>query len=178
MMSRMKWGRQAQLSVIESHANSEWEAGRGDGDVLISGHWRTWSLLLHEPHNHKARWGQGLIWLTLLYGCSSEGSADRSSHRAETQSRSWCRGHRGCCLLACSSWLTQLLTELRTASPEKAPPTMSWILRRYFLNWGSLFSHDFSLCKVDIKLYSTPMRKTDQVKPSYCALLWQQEAIF
>ena len=37
--------------------------------------------------------------------------------------RSWCRGHGGCCSLACS---VSFLTEPRTTSPGMAPPTMDW----------------------------------------------------
>jgi len=87
---------------------------------------------------------------TLLF--ITKGSQDWNSRKAG--SSSWCGGHGGMLLtdwfpLACSACS---LIELKTTSPEMAPPTMGWVLPpwslvekmpyswvswRHFLNWGS-----------------------------------------
>ena len=110
-----------------------------------------------------------LIWLTLSMKEASTGT----QRRQEPGGRSWCRSHGGLLLpgllsMACSACL---LIEPRTTSPGMAPPTMGWALPhwslieeipynwiswRHFLNWGSLFYDDSSLCEVDIQNQSAP----------------------
>jgi hypothetical protein len=83
--------------------------------------------------------------------------------------RSWCKGHGGVLLIGLlhrASCSVFFLVELKTSSPEVAPPTVGWalphqalfkkmsysqMLWRGFLNWSSLLLDDSRLGGVEMK---------------------------
>jgi hypothetical protein len=120
----------------------------------------------------------GRKWFNLLTapGSSSLLKAVRAGTQAgqEPGGKSWCRGQRGMLLteLLLMALSACFLIEPRITSPGIVPPTMGWalphqslikkmpyslvynpILRRHFLNWRSLLSHEFTSVKL---IYNYP----------------------
>ena len=104
------------------------------------------------------------ISLTLSHHSPSLKEARRGTQAGqEPGDRSWCRGHGGVLL---TGLLSLLSYRTQTTSPTTALPTVgcalphwsliekmsySWISWRHFLNWGSFFSDDLTLCQADAK---------------------------
>ena len=143
---------------------------------LVTGAILRVSIVSLKHHDQKANWG-GKGW-SLPHHCLSSkegGTATRTGQKP--RGRGWCRNHgrvllTGLLFMACSAWF---LRELRTTSsqgwhhPQWAGPSHHWSLSekmpyrwiswKHFLNWGSFFSDDSSLCLVDTQNYSTGVKR-------------------
>lgn len=133
-----------------------------------------------KHHDQKAKLGRKeFIWCTCPYLCSSWKEIRTRTHTGqEPESKNWCRGHRGVLLidLLLIVFSACFLIESRITIPEMTPSTMgcalphqslikempyrnayNLILWKYFHNWDSLFSDNFSLCVNLIWNYPTQL---------------------